>query len=235
MGLWVAQGLSDDTRNLPYLLQGGLGMPDRAYFLDASPRMAELRTAYQAHIATMLKLAGFTEPDARAARVFALELALAKTHASREDSADIQKSNNPWTVADFASKAPGLDWKAFFAAAKLGDQKTFIVWHPGAMTGAAALLADADVATWKDYLAFHLVNHHAATLPKAFADASFAFYGKLLSGTPQQSLRSKRALAATNAALSDAVGKLYVERYFPPARSAAPCCPCIPGWSRPAS
>ncbi|MDQ2819254.1 MAG: M13 family metallopeptidase [Pseudomonadota bacterium] len=214
-GLWVAQGLSDDTRNMPYLLQGGLGMPDRAYFLDASPRMTELRAAYQAHIAAMLKLAGFTDPEGRAARVFALELAIAKTHASREDSADIQKSNNPWTVDDFVKKAPGLDWKAFFAAAKLGDQKTFIVWHPGAMTGAAALLAQADVATWKDYLAFHLINHNSETLPKAFADTGFAFYGKALSGTPQQALRWKRALASTNRALDNAVGKMYVARYFP--------------------
>ena len=214
-GLWVAQGLSDSSRNMPYLLQGGLGMPDRAYFLDASPRMAELRTAYQAHIAAMLKLAGLSEPDARAKHVFALEMAIAKTHAPRDESNDIQKSNNTWTVADFGTKAPGLDWKAFFAAAKLQDQTSFGVWHPSAMTGAAALLDKADVATWKDYLAFHLVNHHAATLPKAFADQHFAFNGKLLSGTPQQSLRWKRALAATNGALDDAVGKIYVARYFP--------------------
>jgi len=163
----------------------------------------------------MLKLAGLSEPDARAKHVFALEMAIAKTHAPRDESNDIQKSNNTWTVADFGTKAPGLDWKAFFAAAKLQDQTSFGVWHPSAMTGAAALLDKADVATWKDYLAFHLVNHHAATLPKAFADQHFAFNGKLLSGTPQQSLRWKRALAATNGALDDAVGKIYVARYFP--------------------
>ena len=214
-GLWVAQGLSDSTRNQAYILQGGLGMPDRAYFLDASPRMAQLRTAYQAHIAAMLKLAGFADPDGRAARVFALELDIAKTHAPREESNDIQKSNNTWTLADFETRAPGLDWKAFFAAAKLSDQASFGVWHPSAMTGAGALLAKADVQTWKDYLAFHLVNHYAATLPKAFADQHFAFNDKTLSGMPQQSLRWKRALAATNRALDDAVGKIYVGRYFP--------------------
>jgi putative endopeptidase len=214
-GLWVAQGLSDSSRNMPYLLQGGLGMPDRAYFLDASPRMAELRTAYQAHIAAMLKLAGFSEPASRARHVFALEMAIAKTHAPRDESNDIQKSNNTWTVADFEAKAPGLDWKAFFAAAKLQDQTSFGVWHPSAMTGAAALLDQPDVATWKDFLAFHLINHHAATLPKAFGDQHFAFNGKLLSGAPQQPLRWKRALAATNSALDDAVGKIYVARYFP--------------------
>lgn len=215
MGLWVAQGLSDSTRNMAYLLQGGLGMPDRAYYLDASPRMAELRTAYQAHIAAMMKLAGYTDPDGRASRVFALEMAIAKAHATREDSADIQKSNNTWTLDDFNKKAPGLDWKAFFTAAKLGDQSSFIVWHPTAMTGMAALLANADVGTWKDYLAFHLVNHQSDKLPKAIADQGFAFYGKALSGTPQQSLRWKRALGATNSAMDDAVGKIYVSAYFP--------------------
>ncbi len=215
-GMWVAQGLSDSSRNMAYLLQGGLGMPDRAYFLDASPRMAELRTAYQAHIAAMLKLAGLSEPASRARHVFELEMAIAKTHAPRDESNDIQKSNNTWTLADFEAKAPGLDWKAFFAAAKLQDQASFGVWHPSAMTGAAALLDQADVATWKDYLAFHLINHHAATLPKAFADQHFAFNGKTLSGAPQQSPRWKRALAATNGALDDAVGKIYVARYFPP-------------------
>ena len=220
-GLWVAQGLSDSSHNMAYLLQGGLGMPDRAYFLDASPRMAELRTAYQAHIAAMLKLAGYSQPEARAARVFALEMALARTHAPREDSNNIQKSNNTWSVADFDKHAPGLDWKAFFAAAKLQDQARIGVWHPGAVTGAAALLADADLQAWKDYLAFHLINHHSDTLPKAFADTGFAFYGKALSGTPQQALRWKRGLAATNRALDDAVGKLYVARYFAPANKIA--------------
>ena len=219
-GLWVAQGLSDDTRNMAYILQGGLGMPDRAYYLDASPKMADLRTAYQAHIAAMLKLAGYTDPAGRAGRVFALEMALAKVHVSREDSEDIQKANNTWTLDDFNKKAPGVDWKALLTAAKLGDQDKFIVWHPSAMTGTAALLANADIGTWKDYLAFHLVNHQAATLPKAFADQNFAFYGKALSGAPQQALRWKRALAATNGAMDDAVGKIYVSVYFPAANKA---------------
>ena len=220
-GLWVAQGLSDSTRNQAYLLQGGLGMPDRAYFLDASARMAELRTAYQAHIAATLKLAGLSEPEKRAARVFALEMAIAGTHAPRDASNDIQKSNNTWTPADFAAKAPGLDWTAFFAAAKLQDQASFGVWHPGAMTGAAALLARPDLQAWKDYLSFHLINHHAAVLPKAFQDQSFAFNGKTLSGAPQQALRWKQALAATNGALDDAVGKIYVGHYFPAANKVA--------------
>jgi putative endopeptidase len=214
-GLWVAQGLTDPSRNLPYLLQGGLGLPDRAYYLENNARMAELRTKYQQHIAAMLKLAGMDRTDERAARVFELELALAQTHATREDSANIQKSNNVWTLKDFAAKAPGIDWAAFFKAAGMAGQDRFQVYHPSAVTGAARLLANADIATWRDYLAFHKLNQYASLLPKAFAAQRFEFNGKALSGTPQQSARWKRALGATNAAMDEAVGKIYVARYFP--------------------
>ena len=213
-GLWVAPGLADPTRNVPYLLQGGLGMPDRAYYLTDNANMAELRGKYQQHIAAMLALAGYSDSEARAAKVFALETAIARAHASREDSADVLKGNNTWTVKDFASKAPGMDWPAFFKAAGLSGQSKFIVWHPGAAAGEAALVASADLATWKDYLAFHQINHFGANLSKAFVDQRFAFYGTALSGTPQQSLRWKRALAATNGALDQAVGRVYVERNF---------------------
>ncbi|MDB5748351.1 MAG: peptidase [Massilia sp.] len=214
-GLWVAGGLIDPSRNLPYLLQGGLGLPDRAYYLENNARMAELRTKYQQHIAAMLKLAGFDKAEERAARVFELELALAQTHAMREDSANIQKSNNVWTLKDFAAEAPGVDWKAFFKAAGLSGQERFQVYHPSAVTGAARLLANPDVAIWRDYLAFHKLNQYASLLPKAFADQRFEFTGKALTGTPQQSARWKRALAATNEGMEEAVGKIYVSRYFP--------------------
>ena len=215
-GLWVSQGLSEPTRNMPYLLQGGLGLPDRAYYLTQSPRMAELRSAYTRHIGAMLKLAGFANSAARAERVMALETKIAQSHASRADSGDVLKANNSWTVVDFAARAPGMDWPAFFGGAMLDKAPMFMVWHPGAMTGAAALVASVDTATWKDYLSFHQINQHAQALPKAFGAQHFAFYGTELAGTPQQAPRSRRALAATNAGMDEAVGRLYVERYFPP-------------------
>jgi putative endopeptidase len=218
-GLWVAQGLHDTAHNVPYLLQGGLGMPDRAYYLDASQRMADLRKGYEQHIAAMLKLGGYATTDAdaaaRAAKVFALEVDIATAHGTRADSADVLKADNTWTRKDFKANAPGLDWDAFFKAARLGDQDKFTVWHPAAVKGEAALVDKIDLATWKDYLAFHRINRMAGVLPKAFVDQSFAFYGKALSGTPQQSARWKRALGATNGAMEEAVGKLYVAQYFP--------------------
>ena len=214
-GLWITQDLNDPSQYRPYLLQGGLGMPDRAYYLTDNPRMAGLRTQYQAHIAAMLQLAGFTDTEARAARVMALEMKIAQAHASREDTSDVQKANNSWTAKDFETRAPGIAWPAVFKAAGLGDQQKFIVWQPGAVIGEAALVASVDLASWKDWMAFHTVNHFGGVLPKAFTLQRFAFYGTAMTGTPQQALRWKRALAATNNALDDSVGHLYVDRYFP--------------------
>jgi len=214
-GVWINQGLSEPGRNLPYLLQGGLGLPDRAYYLDNSPKMAELRGKYQQYIGAMLKLAGYDNVEARAAKIFALESELAQSHASREESSDILKANNVWARKDFAAKAPGMDWNAFLQGARLDRQDRFIAYHPGALKGAAAQVAATDLATWKDYLAFHSLNQFSSTLPKAYADLRFEFYGKGLTGSPQQSARWKRALAATNGAMDEAVGKLYVARYFP--------------------
>jgi endothelin-converting enzyme/putative endopeptidase len=214
-GIWVAQGLTDPSHNTPYLLQGGLGMPDRAYYLDNTPSMQALRDKYVAHIAATFKLAGIADADARAARVFALESKIAKSHATREESADIQKANNNWKAGDFASKAPGMDWKLFLQSAGLGQQQKFIVYHPTAITGAAALVGSEPLDTWKDFLTFHTINHLSVAEPKALADQHFDFYDRTLSGTPQQADRWKRSLAALNDAMPDALGKMYVGRYFP--------------------
>jgi putative endopeptidase len=214
-GIWIAQGLTDPNHYVPYILQGGLGLPDRAYYLDDNQRMQQLRTAYQAHIAAMLKLAGYSEPETRAARVFELERKLAQSHGSREDSADIQKANNTWTMRDFAAKAPGIDWHAFFRTAGLGKQDKFIVYHPSAVIGSAALVNEMPLQAWKDYLAFHTVNHFGSSLPKAFVEQRFDFYGRTMNGTPQISPRWKRGLSVVNNAVPDAAGKMYVERYFP--------------------
>ncbi|MGZ6014148.1 MAG: M13 family metallopeptidase [Phenylobacterium sp.] len=219
-GLWVEQDLNDTKRYAPYLLQGGLGMPDRDFYISDSPRMAKIRDAYKAHIAKVLTLAGKADAEAQAQKIFDLETAIAKAHAPRGDSEDVLKANNPWARADFAKKAPGLDWTAYFTAAGLQARPQFIVWHPGAVTGEAALVASQPLETWKAYLAYLQINHYSGVLPKAFADERFAFYGTTLSGTPQQQARWKRAVNSTNNALGEAVGKLYVAKYFPPEAKA---------------
>src|SRR5262249_35221728 len=120
-----------------------------------------------------------------------------------------------WARADFAARAPGIDWDAFFAGASLANQSSLMVWQPNAVTGIAAIVGDTPIPVWKDYLTFHLLNHYSGWLPKAFADERFGFYGVTLSGTPQQQPRWKRAVAVTNAALGWAVGREYAARYFP--------------------
>ena len=219
-GVWITQGFEDPDHNVPYILQGGLGLPDRDYYLSDSPKMATIRTAYQAHIANVLKLAGVADADTKAAAIMAFETKMANAHVSRVDSEDVHKANNPWKAADFATKAPGLDWTAYFAAAGLGAQQDYIVWQPSAVTGLSALVASEPVDTWKAWLTFHAVDHYANVLPKAFVAERFAFYGTALSGTPQMQDRWKRAVNATNGALGEVVGKLYTDKYFPASSKA---------------
>ena len=219
-GLWVAQDLDDPGHYSPFLLQGGLGMPDRSYYVDSSASMTAIRAKYQEHITAMLAVADVGDAAARARGVFDLESRIARAHASRQESGNVSKGNNHWTRAEFAAKAPGLDWEAYFDAAGLGKQQKFVVWQPAAFTGISALVASAPLETWKDYLAFHAVNAAVPVLPSAVGDKAFAFYGPVLSGAQQQRERWKRGVSATNNALGFAVGKLYTERFFPAAEKA---------------
>lgn len=220
-GLWTAGGFSDSDRYTAYLLQGGLELPDREYYLADNPRMKEIRTQYQSHISAMLKLAGFTDTDARAARIFELEHSIAEKHWSLADNNDVHKANNPWKQADFAAKAPGLDWAEYFRAAGMEKQEQFIVWQPEAFTAESAFVASVPLDTWKDWLAYHLIEDHASFLPKALADERFNFFGKVLSGTPQQLPRWRRGVFLVDGRLGDAVGKIYAQRYFSPQAKAA--------------
>jgi putative endopeptidase len=218
-GAWISLDLNSPDRYAAYLLQGGLGLPDRDYYLDPSPEMEKIRAAYRGHIATVLKLAGVSDSESKAARVFDLEKKIAGVHATRTESMDVLKGNNPWKRDDFASKAPGMDWSAFFDGAGLQAAPAVIVWHPSAVTGIAALVGSEPLETWRDYLAFQFVDSSVG-LPRAFVNEAFGFYGKVLSGTPQLRERWKRAVDATNNALGLAVGRMYVRDHFPPESKA---------------
>jgi len=218
-GLWVSVDLLQPDRNVPYLVQGGLGMPDRDFYLQGG-RMAELRKAYEGYVARLLELSGDRAAAAKAARIVALETRIARAHATQEETNDVEKGANAWTQSELAAKAPGLDWAAFLDAAGLSAQQDFIVWQPRAVAGLSRLVASEPLDTWKEYLAFRALDEAAPYLPKAFADAHFAFHGTAMSGTPQQSERWKRAVDETNNALGEAVGKLYVARHFDAATKA---------------
>jgi putative endopeptidase len=214
-GLFVAQGLTDPSHNIAYLLQGGLSMPSRDYYLSDSKTMAGYRAKYKAYVAAVFHQAGIADADAAAKRVFDLETKIAHAQESLTDSEDIHQANNLWSVTDFDKKAPGLDWKTYFQAAGLADQKIIDPWQPAAIARLSRLTADAPLESWKDLLTFHTLDRYAALLPKKFAELAFEFHSHTLQGVPEQRARWKRAVDATNQALGFAVGKLYVEKYFP--------------------
>ena len=219
-GLWIAPGFQDSDHYTAYLLQGGLQLPDREYYIANDEHMRTIRTQYQAHISAILKLTGLSDTDARASRIFELEHAIAQAHRSLADDEDIQKANNTWTQADFSSKAPGLDWTEYFHGAGISRQASFIVWQPEAFIGESALVASTPLDAWKDWLAYHLIEDYAGVLPKPIAEEHFAFFGKTLSGTPQQRPRWQRGVFVVDGLLGDAVGQIYAQHYFSPQAKA---------------
>ena len=220
-GVEVDQDLKDNSQYAVYVGQGGLGLPDRDYYLDAAnPKFVEAKAKYQGHVANMLRLAGIADPEARAQRIVALETKIAQSHWTRVERRQIEKLYNPMSKAELASRMPGFDWNAYLASAGLGGQQQLIVAQPSALTGAARLVGSEPISTWKDYLTFRTVASAAPYLSKAFVDENFAFNGKVLSGTPQLRERWKRGSDLVGSGLGEAVGQLYVARYFPPEAKA---------------
>lgn len=219
-GLFVTQSFDKPDLTVPYVLQGGLGLPDREYYLAGEDAKKALRGKYKDYVTKVFTLAKLSDPEARAARVVELEAKIARAHTDNVTSQDANKANNPWKKADFAKNAPGIDWDAFWNAAGLGSQQDFIVWHPATTTKLAKLVADEPIQAWQDWLAFHRINEVAGLLPAAFDEARFDFFGREMSGQQQQRPRDKRAIASVNQWLTDAVGQLYVKDYFPASSKA---------------
>jgi predicted metalloendopeptidase len=199
-------------------VQGGLGLPDREDYLSADTGKAALRTRYREYIGKMLTLAGFRGADERATAVLALETAIAQTQGTREASANDRNADNVWTRSDFARRAPGMDWTAFFDAAGLAMQGELVAWQPTAVTGVAALVASQPLEAWKDYLRFHGIHDSADVLPRAFAEQALAL--SAATGAGPQPSRDERALVAAQSAMGDALGRMYAERYFPAEQKA---------------
>jgi predicted metalloendopeptidase len=219
-GIFVTQGLATPGEQLPYLMQGGLGLPDAQYYLSADPKMTDTRNKYKAYVQTILQDAGYPDPAGSAGRIMDLETKIAKAHEPREQSEDFKNGAQVWTRQQLEQKSPGIDWAALLGAAGLGSVQKFDAYHFAAIPKLSALVASEPLQNWKDWLAFHTINQQANVLPKPFRDASFAFYGTQLQGTPQQRPRDAQALNATSNALQDAVGKDYVAKYFPASSKA---------------
>jgi putative endopeptidase len=219
-GIFVTQGLNTPGETLPYIMQGGIGLPEREYYLSGDAKMADLRNKYRAYVQQILTLANYPDPQGSAQRIMDLETKIARAHATREESEDFAKGAKVWTRADLEKNAPGIDWTALLNAAQLGSAQKFQAYHSTAIPKLSALVGSEPIQAWKDWLTFHTLNQQAAVLPKAFRDASFAFNGTALSGTPKQRARDQLAMNAVSKELPDAVGKVYVDKYFPASSKA---------------
>ena len=218
LGLSVDQSIHGEKTNVAFLLQGGLGLADREDYLSADPEKKALRARYLDSIRQMFTLAGFDRADERASAVLTLETAIAQSHGTREASANDRNADHVWTRSDFARRAPGMDWTIFFDAAGLATQKELVVWQESAATGLAAQVASQPLEVWKDYLRFDAIHDFADVLPRAFAEEALALHA--ITGAGPQLSRAERAIAATQSAMRDALGRMYAERFFPAEQKA---------------
>ena len=220
IGIGVGQDRRDNSQYTVYASQGGLGLPDRDYYLADDQKSADIRAKYLVHVATLLRLAGQPDPDGAAQRIFAFEKSLAQVHWTRAERRQVEKSYNPMPAASLAAKMPGVDWAALLDASGLAAQPIVVVTQPSALTATAKILSATPMATIKEYLNYHVIADAAPLLSSAFVNEDFAFSGTVLSGTPQLKERWKRGVDLVNASLGEAVGQVYVQRYFPPASKA---------------
>ena len=167
-GVFVSQGLTTPGEQLPYLMQGGIGMPEREYYLSSDGKMGELRGKYRDYVQQIFQLAGRQDAAAAAQRVMDLETKIAGAHATREESEDFAKGAQVWSRADLEKRAPGIDWGALLGAAQLNGAQKFQAYHATAIPKLAALVGSEPLDAWKDWLAFHTLNQQANVLPKAF-------------------------------------------------------------------
>ena len=221
-GSFFGIGVNDDAKNPDvyalYLRQSGLGLGDRDLYLDAkfAPQVAR----YQQYVAQMLGMAGWSDADAAAAKVVAMETQIAKAHWTRAQSRDRDKTYNPTSVAELKASAPGFGWDSFWAAAGLTKADRVIVAQNTAIPLLAKIFADTDLDTLKAWQAFRTADDISPLLSKRFVDAQFEFRSKFLNGQPQQRDRWKRAVAFTERGVGEGVGRDYVALYFPPASKA---------------
>jgi putative endopeptidase len=214
----VHQDAKDASVYVVDVQQSGLGLPDRDYYLKADDkRLAEVRAKYAAHVEKMLSLAGDRDAAASARAIVALETALAQVQWTKVQNRDPVKTYNRMTVAQLQQLAPGFDWQAWMRAFGIeGKVDWLVVSQPTYFAGLSKVLQDTPLATWKAYFRWHVLSSYASLLGKPFAQQQFAFYGTVLQGVPQEQPRWKRALRMVEANVGEAVGKLYVAKYFRP-------------------
>jgi predicted metalloendopeptidase len=220
-GLYVDTDSKDSTRYLLHLSQSGLGLPDESYYRDA--KHADILAAYPGHIARMLALALGEEPqpnewEATAERIVALETKIAAAHWDVVKRRDADLTYNLRAFTDLTAEAPGFDWAGWIAAIGTTPEAAaeVVVRQPDFLTAFAALWADEDLEDWKRWLRWRVISARSSMLTDELVAENFDFYGRTLSGTEEIRDRWKRGVALVENLMGDAVGKLYVERHFPP-------------------
>jgi putative endopeptidase len=204
-----------------WITQSGLGLPDRDYYLSDEARLVGFRTKYREHVEKMLHLLGDAAPGKEADTILALETAIAKLQWTRVANRDAQKTYNPKTLAQLAKEAPAIDWNGYFTEAGLTSAlPTLVVRQPDYLLGLSSLIQSTPIAAWTAYFRYRVLSSRAPFLTRAFVEEDFAFNQGALQGTQQAPDRWKRGTQLVDRLLGEASGKLYVEKYFPPATKA---------------
>lgn len=219
---WVDLDAKQPDTYVLYLGQGGLGLPNRNYYLDDTPQMEEIRKNYIAYIATILKLAGENDVEKKAQQIFALEKSMAQAHWSPEARRDTIKNYHPMTLNDMKKFTQGFAWDNFIQQWQLSDKQLnkVIVETDTAVEQLAKIYANTPVSTLQDYLRFHYLSDQAPYLNRDFSDARFDFYSRKLNGVEKQRTRKERALETVNRLQGEPMGQIYVEKYFNPQSKA---------------
>jgi len=219
---FIGAGVVDDQKHPDvyalYIAQSGLGLPDREFYLRDN--FKPQRERYQKYVADMLRLAGWDDPDKNAADIVALETKIAEAHWTRAESRDRDKTYNAMTVAELEKSAPGIPWRTMLNGAGLDKVNNVVAVQNTALPKIAKVFAETPVATMQAWEAFHVVDDASPYLSKRFVDANWEFRSKFLNGTTEQRPRWKRAVAAAEASMGEAIGRAYVAIYFPPEAKA---------------
>ena len=213
---YIDTDAKDSSQYVLYLFQGGTGLPDRDFYLSKDKKFAAIRTAYVKHVEEMLKLAEIPSAATHSKAIMALETRLAEKQWDKVDSRDADKTYNKFALADLGKLTPGFDWRGYVDGTGIAKSPGIVIAQPSFFTAWDKIIQATPLETIKAWLQFHLLSDYAPLLSKPFVEADFAFYGKTLNGTTENEVRWKRAVAATEGALGEVLGRIYVSRHFPP-------------------
>ncbi len=208
------------TEYIVYLIQSGLGLPNREYYFKNQAASEKIRAQYLTHITQMLELAELKDPKQQANRIFHLESAIASMHWTQLENNNRNKTYNKYKIEELSQLMPSFAWDAYLGTLKINHEKNIIISQPSFFKQFDQLFQKTTIEDWKSYFKWTYINSVADYLSKDFVDSHFNFYRKAVGGVPKQQLRWRKAVDFTNSVLGEIVGKIYVEKYFKPAAKA---------------